>query len=169
VGDDGVGLFAEFVALRSAALQRTAYLIAGEAGAAEELVREALTRTCLAWPRLRDPHRAEEFARAAIASSAVRRSERRRRRPEPPGPSAPVAAYGAVDDDLADVLWLGLSLLPARQRAVIVLHHHDELTEREIAEALRCGVRTVERELAFGVAELRRRIGADGVPREAQR
>jgi hypothetical protein len=63
--------FAEFVALRSPALQRTAYQVAGDATLAEDLVQEALTRTCLAWGRLRDPLLAESFARKVIATIAT--------------------------------------------------------------------------------------------------
>ena len=177
-----VELFAEFVALRSPALQRTAYLVACDVGLAQDLVHEALTRTCVAWPRLRDPHRAEDFARTAIVREAVRREQRRRGRPEPPAPMpvppvVPAGPAGARDDpvgredpdDPAARLWLDLSLLPVRQRAAIVLRHHQELTEREIAEVLGCAVRTAERELAAGLDALRRSAGPEVPSQEAPR
>jgi len=46
--------FAEFAAARSAALFRAAYLMVGDHGLAEDLLQEALTKTYVAWPRLRD-------------------------------------------------------------------------------------------------------------------
>ena len=46
--------FAEFVAARSPALQRAAYLMVGDVAMAQDLVQEALTKTYVAWPRLRD-------------------------------------------------------------------------------------------------------------------
>ena len=46
--------FAEFVAARSPALHRAAYLMVGERGLAQDLLQEALTKTYVAWPRLRE-------------------------------------------------------------------------------------------------------------------
>jgi RNA polymerase sigma factor (sigma-70 family) len=149
--------FAELVELRSAALQRTAYLLVGDPALAEELVREALVRTCLAWPRLRDPFRAESFARSAIATLALTRS---------PGEPRPAPDTDREDDERA-WLWHCLLRLPVRQRAAIVLLHHEGLSEREAAETLRCSVGTVRSELAAGLATLRPLVGDDLLPREA--
>ncbi|MBX6722690.1 MAG: SigE family RNA polymerase sigma factor, partial [Dactylosporangium sp.] len=44
--------FREFVVARSAALLRTAYLLAGDWASAEDLLQTALTKTYLAWKRL---------------------------------------------------------------------------------------------------------------------
>ena len=46
--------FAEFVTARSGALHRAAYLMVGDVGLAQDLVQQALTKTYVAWPRLRD-------------------------------------------------------------------------------------------------------------------
>ena len=58
--------FAEFVAARSASLHRTAYLLVGDRGLAQDLLQEALTKTYVAWPRLRDPGKAEAYTRKAL-------------------------------------------------------------------------------------------------------
>ena len=55
--------FAEFVAARSAALHRSAYLMVGERQLAQDLLQEAFTKTYVAWPRLRDPAKAEAYTR----------------------------------------------------------------------------------------------------------
>ena len=55
--------FAEFVAARSPALHRAAYLMVGERGLAQDLLQEALTKTHVAWPRPRDPANAEAYTR----------------------------------------------------------------------------------------------------------
>ncbi|HYG92391.1 MAG TPA: sigma factor [Nocardioides sp.] len=57
--------FAEFVAARAAALHRAAYLMVGDVGHAQDLVQEALTKTYVAWPRLRDTSNAEACTRKA--------------------------------------------------------------------------------------------------------
>ena len=63
--------FAEFVAARSAALHRAAYLMVGDQSLAQDLVQEALTKTYVAWPRLRDKGNAEAYTRKAITHTAI--------------------------------------------------------------------------------------------------
>ena len=63
--------FAAFVHARSASLHRAAYLLVGERGLAQDLVQEALTKTYVAWPRLRDPAAAEAYTREAITTTAI--------------------------------------------------------------------------------------------------
>ena len=63
--------FAEFVHARSTALHRAAYLMVGDATLAQDLVQEALTKTYVAWPRLRDPSKAEAYTRKAITTTAI--------------------------------------------------------------------------------------------------
>ena len=63
--------FADFVAARSSALHRAAYLMVGDAQLAQDLVQEALTKTYVAWPRLRDPSRVEAYTRKAITTTAI--------------------------------------------------------------------------------------------------
>ena len=71
--------FAEFVAARSAALHRAAYLMVGDVGLAQDLVQEALIRTYVAWSRLRDPANAEAYTRRAITTIAIDWSRRKSR------------------------------------------------------------------------------------------
>ena len=64
-------VFAEFVAARSPALFRTAYVMVGDHGLAQDLVQEALTKTYVAWPRLREVDKAEAYTRKAITTKAM--------------------------------------------------------------------------------------------------
>ena len=59
------------MAARSAALHRAAYLMVGEQSLAQDLVQEALTKTYVAWPRLRDKGNAEAYTRKAITHTAI--------------------------------------------------------------------------------------------------
>ena len=63
--------FSELVATRSAALVRTAYLVVGDHQLAQDLVQEALVKTYVAWPRLRDVSKAEAYARRTIVTTAI--------------------------------------------------------------------------------------------------
>ena len=95
MGARDAGDFAEFVAARSGALHRTAYLMVGEHALAQDLLQEALTKTYVAWPRLREVANAEAYTRRTITTTAI--SWRRKRSwHEQPRDELPVA----VDVDL---------------------------------------------------------------------
>jgi RNA polymerase sigma-70 factor (sigma-E family) len=172
VADGRSELFADFVALRSAALQRAAYLIVGDVGLAQDLVQEALTRTYMAWPRMRDPRRAEAYARKAITTTAIDWSRRRRWRAEralPLPETAVVSPDHAGDVDERTWLWLCLLQLPVRQRAAIVLRYYEDLTERETAETMGCAIGTVKSQVAAGLAKLRPLVSEGLLPQEVHR
>ena len=63
--------FREFVAARSAALLRTAYLLAGDWATAEDLLQTALTKTYLAWKRLGEIEAVEPYARRVLVNTAT--------------------------------------------------------------------------------------------------
>jgi len=88
--------FRQFMAARYPDLVRTAYLLLGDWGLAEDLVQTALVKTHGAWSRLQDPANAEAYTRKVMARTAMRWS--RRRRP------------GHGDRPLTSV-WTGKSLL----------------------------------------------------------
>jgi RNA polymerase sigma-70 factor (sigma-E family) len=153
--------FVEFVAARSAALQRAAYLMVGDVGLAQDLVQEALVKTCVAWPRLREPAAAEAYARKVITTTAVGWFRRRawsaeRSYDKPPEAPSPGHADGV---DQRTWLWQCLLQLPPRQRVAIVLRYYEDLSEAQTAEAMNCAVGTVKSQVAAGLAKLRALVG----------
>jgi RNA polymerase sigma-70 factor (sigma-E family) len=162
--------FAEFVAARSAALHRAAYLMVGDAQLAQDLVQEALTKTYVAWPRLReaDHHgKVEAYVRKAITTTAIgwfRKKSWGERTVERPPESAQAGHSDLVDQRAW--LWQALQELPVRQRAAIVLRYYEDLTEAQTAEAMGCAVGTVKSQVSAGLAKLRDRLGADVLPRD---
>jgi len=147
--------FAEFVRGRGPALQRTAYLLTGDWGLAEDLLQTALAKSYLSWGRIRhrDP---EGYVRAVLANTSASAWRRRWKGevptydlPDRPGPDA----WAGTDDRvrLADAL----ARLPRRQRAVLVLRFHEDMTEAAVAEALGCAVGTVKSQTAKALAKLR--------------
>src|SRR3954464_12250506 len=72
---DGAGFreedFREFVAHRSNALLRTAYLLAGDWATAEDLLQIALTKTFLAWKRLGRIDAVEPYTRKVLVNTAT--------------------------------------------------------------------------------------------------
>jgi RNA polymerase sigma-70 factor (sigma-E family) len=153
--------FAEFVAARSGALHRAAYLMVGDVGLAQDLVQEALTKTYVAWPRLRDPANAEAYTRKAITTTAITWFRKKSWYGERPTAVMPEGANAGHSDDVAvrTSLMHALGQLPPRQRAAIVLRYYEDLTEAQTAAAMDCAVGTVKSQVAAGLAKLRALLG----------
>jgi RNA polymerase sigma-70 factor (sigma-E family) len=147
--------FAAFVTGRGPALQRTAYLLTGDWALAEDLLQTALAKSHLAWGRIRH-HDPEGYVRKVLANTASS-WWRRKWHGEAPTPALPdTAGYDGLagaDDRLA--LAVALRALPPRQRAVIVLRFHEDLTEAAVAAALGCSVGTVKSQTSKALAKLR--------------
>ena len=153
--------FAEFAAARSGALHRAAYLMVGDEPLAQDLVQEALTRTYVAWPRLRDIGNAEAYARKAITTTAISWFRRKSWNSERVVDAVPERGHPPADDAVAQRAWLWQALLdlPARQRAAIVLRYYEDLTEAQTAEAMGCAVGTVKSQVSAGLRKLREQLG----------
>lgn len=158
-------LFGEFVAARSTALLRTAYLLTGDRHHAEDLLQSALAKTYLALKRLGAVESVEAYARKALATTATswwRRAFRRRERAVPD--LADVADFATpdathqVNDRHAMVQ--ALQALPAMQRAVIVLRYYDDMPVADIAATLKISVGTVKSHTHRAVATLRKALSA---------
>ena len=137
--------FREFVAARSAALLRTAYLLAGDWATAEDLLQTALTKTYLAWKRLGEIEAVEPYARRVLVNTATSWWRRRwhGERPTEVLPERP--APDRLDEQLErDALWRHVKALPARQRAVLVLRFYEDLSEAQTAALLSISVGTVK-------------------------
>jgi RNA polymerase sigma-70 factor (ECF subfamily) len=167
--DDRDRPFAEFVAARSPALLRTAYLLTGDAGRAEDLLQTALTKTYLAWDRIRDPGAVETYVRRVLATSAVS-SWRRRWHLERPTDAVPDRMVDVRADAAEDhlLLWQLVRQLPARQRAVLVLRFYEDMSEAETAEVLGLSRGTVKSHASRGLAALRGKLGEAPVGEEVR-
>lgn len=150
-------VFADFVAARGAALHRTAYLLVGERGLAHDLVQEALTKTWAGWRRIREPHKAEAYARRAITTTAISWYRRRSWQGERPAEVLPERSHAGHADAVAesDRLARALAQLPPRQRAAIVCRFYDDLSEAQTARAMGCAPGTVKSQVSAGLTKLR--------------
>jgi len=157
-----VAAYSDLVAARSRSLFRTAYLIIGDHQLAQDLLQEALIKTYVAWPRLRDVTKAEAYTRRTIVTTAI---SWRRRRSFHERPVNVVPEIGVADpaEGLAtrDALWAQLQLLPPRQRAAIVLRYYLDLSEAQTADAMGCSVGAVKSQSSAGLGRLRGRIGTE--------
>ncbi|MFN8076203.1 MAG: SigE family RNA polymerase sigma factor [Kineosporiaceae bacterium] len=153
--------FTEFARAAQAGLLRTAWLLTGERCAAEDAVQEALTRTYVAWRRVR-PDTAVAYARRALVNLVIDGQRRHRRghavavaNPEDAErvPPSAVGPQGVVDD--RDVLVRALALLAPRERAVVVLRYYADLSEHQTAHELGISAGTVKSTASRALARLR--------------
>lgn len=133
-------------------LLRSAYLLTGDLQRAEDLVQEALVKVALRWRRLRGAN-PTAYARTIIARDHI--SFWRRRRREVSVATTTDTPDVTSDPDNAMVVRRALDRLTAAQRAVVVLRHFDDLTERETAEVLGVSIGTVKSQNSAALARLR--------------
>lgn len=155
--------FGDFVAARTPAQCRFAYLLCGDWYRAEDVVQTAFTKLYLAWNRVRDRQSVDAYVRKIIVNVLLtegRRAWYRRER-----------LLGAVPEhadrhDLATragdqlAVLAALRRLPARQRAVVVLRYWEDLPIEQVATMLGCSDGTVKSQAAKGLSALREALGA---------
>ncbi len=153
--------FRSFVAVRAAALHRSAYLLCGDWYLAQDLVQEALAKAYSHWGRVARADSPEAYVRRIVVNEANRHWRRHRHRagvvdirhdrPVPDG-----VAPDASDDVVVRAgIFQALLALPARQRATVVLRYLDGLTERETAAVLNCSEGTVKSQTSRALATLK--------------
>ena len=155
--------FEAFVRERGPVLLRTAYLLVGDRGQAEDLLQDVLEKTYPRWRRIRRGDDPGVYVRRALVNGATSRWRRRQARVRelPLGPGADRAGSdGATQYDDRDLLLRALATLPARQRAVLVLRYWEDLSEADTAAALGCSVGAVKSHGSRGLARLRQAVAA---------
>jgi RNA polymerase sigma-70 factor (sigma-E family) len=159
--------FEAFVAGSSDRLLRTAYLLCGDRGHAEDLVQTALLRTARRWRSAR--RQPEAYARRVVVNLAKDRWRDLARRPR----EAPIEADVelAEDDDLLvrDELLRAARELPAGQRAVLVLRYFDDLSVEDTAAALGCTTGTVKSQTSRALERLRAALTSNKETADADR
>ncbi len=160
--------FHDYVAARSPALLRTAYLLTGNRADAEDLLQAALAKTYLAWRRIEDFGSLDGYVRRAMVNTQISWWRRRRVEEYPTDdiPDQPVADH-AGESEMHDSLSRALRRLPERMRAAVVLRYYEDMSEAEIAGVLGVSLGTVKSTVSRAVAKLRidaELIGDFGVP-----
>jgi RNA polymerase sigma-70 factor (sigma-E family) len=146
--------FDAFVATRSPALLRTAYLLVQDLHLAEDLLQSSLIKAWFAWKRINgDP---EPYVRRILVTTSV---SWWRQRWTHETPTAVIPEKGTLDrsewPQYGGEAWAALGRLPRRQRAVVVLRYVEDRTEAETADLLGCSVGTVKSQCSKGLAKLR--------------
>lgn len=166
---EGDEAFADFVSACWPRLHRLAYLLTADEAAAEALLRGAMESTYARWSRVRESDDPEAEVRATMVADLVPTGERRLRPREWVRESLPGQRGGRpdrtpppVDTGVVDrtMLWPLLCALPQRERAVLVLRYHEELTAEETAELLGCSPARVRADAHDALVAIRRGLDA---------
>ena len=150
--------FERFVEGRSTALLRTAYLLTGDRGHAEDLLQTALLRTARHWSRARAAP--EAYARRVLVNLSrdrIRSLFRRPREAPMPPDADSLRAVDAGYEQIAErrVVSRALAGLPTRQRQVIVLRFFEDLSVEQTAELLGFSAGTVKSYTSRALTRLR--------------
>lgn len=154
------GFVAEFEGLFGVAY-RSAYMILGDRGDAEDCAQEALARALVRWRRI------EGYGRpwvARVATNLAIDRTRRRNRTVLRGEDDHRGGGAALDDEYAEhrqQLVDALRNLPRRQREAVVMRHLADLSEAETAAAMGCSVGTVKSSVSRGLATLKSTLSND--------
>ena len=155
--------FQAFVNAEARALLRTAYLLTGDRGHAEDLMQTALYLAYLHWRKVMRYERPDAYVRKVMLNE--RRKYWRRHRPdehltaEPPDRGQP---DGTAAVHARDQLWAELRRLAPRTRAVVVLRYWEDRSEADTADILGCSVGTVKKLAARGLGQLRHHLDGPG-------
>jgi RNA polymerase sigma-70 factor (sigma-E family) len=153
--DAGDADFAEFVDGSLPALLRFGYVLTGSAQEAEDLVQDALAKSLRRWRQVRADNPVA-YTRRIMINTHLARWRRWGARVRLGGvPEAAANDSGLARGEDWDALRRALAVLPARQRAVLVLRYLEDLPDPAIAELLGCSPGTVRSHASRGLAALR--------------
>lgn len=155
--------FTELVQACWPGLYRTAYLLVGEHGLAEDLTQSALAKTYASWSKVRSLEAAPAYARTVLVNTAASWFRKRGWRNERPTEHLPESGYDA-DLSARPTVVAALAQLPPRQRAVVVLRYYEDLGVTEVASALGITEGTVKSQTSDALGKLRTLLGEAVVP-----
>jgi RNA polymerase sigma-70 factor (sigma-E family) len=162
--------FAQFYAASWPRLLRTTYAVAGDRQRAEDALQTAFAQAYARWARVSRAQDPLAYVRKMAVNAALAQHRRAFARRESGGEPPELPVEGGEDAALArDEVWTAVRRLPPRQRAVVVLRYYEDLSERQIADVLRCRPGTVKSQAAAALATLRARLGEAAPASEEER
>jgi RNA polymerase sigma-70 factor (sigma-E family) len=143
---------------------RLAYLLTGDAEMSRDIVQDAFVRLFARFGERGSPEALTAYLRRTVVNLSrdhwrrvgVRRNYLLRE------VGAPVATEPPTSQvDARDQIWRALRRLPHAQRATIVLRYYEDLTEQQIADAMKCSLGAVKSRLSRGMSALRKNMAGD--------
>jgi RNA polymerase sigma-70 factor (sigma-E family) len=148
----------ELYSVQYKALVRLAAMLVRDTSTAEEVVQEAFIAMHDGWHRLKDAEKALAYLRQAVVNrsrSVLRHRMVVEKNAPKPAPDMPSAEHGAMALLERSAVIAALRGLPERQREAIVLRYYADLSEAEIAAAMRISRGAVKSHTARAMAALK--------------
>jgi RNA polymerase sigma-70 factor (ECF subfamily) len=167
--DGDVGAYEELVTRYQSIAYRVAWLVARNAGDAEDAVQEAFVKAYFGLPRFRRGAPFKPWLLRIVANEAKNRLRSARRREAlavkaiatRPGEAARSPEDAALSRDDAEALTEALDRLNERDRLVIAYRYLLDMSEAEVAAALGLRRGTVKSRLSRAMTKLRIELGAE--------
>lgn len=156
-GNEAGGL-AELYERHAPAAVRLAYLIMGDRERSRDVAQEAFVKVAARFRHLRFPDAFDAYLRRTVinlCTSQFRRERLERSFLEREGSRERDRTTEPPDLGARDELRRALRRLPPRQRVAVVLRYYEDLSEEDMAEAMRCSVPAARSLLSRGMQTLR--------------
>src|SRR5258707_520811 len=139
-------------------LVRMSAVLVGDVCTAEEVVQECFIAMYGAWRRLRDVDKAVNYLRRSVVNrsrSVLRRRMVAERHAPKHEPDMPSAEQGAITQLERTAVLVALRSLSARQREAVMLRYYLDLSEQQVASAMKISRGAVKSHTARAKAALR--------------
>jgi len=154
----------ELYTVQYKALVRLAAMLVRDTSTAEEIVQDAFIAMHDGWHRLKDAEKALAYLRQAVvnrARSVLRHRMVVEKNAPKPAPDMPSAEHGAMALLERSAVIAALRDLPERQREAIVLRYYADVSEADIAAAMRISRGAVKSHTARAMASLKAALEQD--------
>jgi RNA polymerase sigma-70 factor (sigma-E family) len=154
----------ELYTVQYKALVRLAAMLVRDTSTAEEVVQDAFIAMHDGWHRLKDAEKALAYLRQAVVNrsrSVLRHRMVVEKNAPKPAPDMPSAEHGAMALLERSAVIAALRDLPERQREAIVLRYYADLSEADIAAAMRISRGAVKSHTARAMASLKAALERD--------
>lgn len=142
-------------------LVRLGTMLLRDVGAAEEVVQDSFVAMHGSWSRLREGDKALAYLRQCVVNrsrSVMRRRVVADKHAPTPGPDEPSAEHGALARLENERVMACLRRLPTRQREALVLRYYGDLSEADIAAAMKVSKGAVKSHTSRGMAAMRKML-----------
>lgn len=142
---------------------RLAYLITSDPDLAQDIAQEAFVRVAGRFAHLRSPDAFDSYLRRTVVNLCNSHFRHQRVVRAALDREGNLATRMIDDPDvgLREELRSALRHLPARQRTALVLHYYEDLSEEQLADAMRCSISAARALVSRGKQTLRTLIGSE--------
>ena len=136
---------------------RLAFLLTGDKHLAEDLVHDAFIRMFSRFRHRREPDSFGAYLNRTIVNLSRDHFRRRARETKHLESERAAVSRATAEPNVEEryALLSMLQVLPPRQRAAVVLRHYQDLSERQVADALDCSHGAAKALIARGMEALR--------------